>query len=315
MPQTINTNVMSLNSQRNLNMSQNALATSMQRLSSGMRVNSARDDAAGLAVAERMNTQVRGASVAVRNANDGISLLQTVEGALSRVADNMQRMREIAVQSANEGVIGSIDRGFLQQEVTQLQLEIARIVDNSKFNGVLLFDSSFPDPVTFQVGPDSTDTIDISTTSFNMTTLNTYAGADITDPDASRALMDQIDADLAVVNSARASSGAAQSRFEAIVVQLQVYGENTSSARGRIMDADYAVETANAGQCAAADGAAAAAGGGLIARRAAARAPTSTLKFLPETPKRRFRGGATPWPPSNRWASAAAWTSTASSAS
>lgn len=245
MPQTINTNVMSLNSQRNLNMSQNSLATSMQRLSSGMRVNSARDDAAGLAVAERMNTQVRGAAVAVRNANDGISLLQTVEGALSRVADNLQRMREIAVQSANEGVIGTIDRGFLQQEVTQLQLEIARIVDNSKFNGVLLFDSSFPDPVTFQVGPDSTDTIDISTTSFNMTTLNSYAGADITDPDASRNLMDQIDADLAVVNSARASSGAAQSRFEAIVVQLQVYGENTASARGRIMDADYAVETAN----------------------------------------------------------------------
>lgn len=245
MPQTINTNVMSLNSQRNLNMSQNSLATSMQRLSSGVRVNSARDDAAGLAVAERMNTQVRGAQVAVRNANDGISLLQTVEGALSRVADNLQRMREIAVQSANEGVIGTIDRGFLQQEVTQLQLEIARIVDNSKFNGVLLFDSSFPDPVTFQVGPDSTDTIDISTTSFNMTTLNTYAGADITDPDASRNLMDQIDADLAVVNSARASSGAAQSRFEAIVVQLQVYGENTASARGRIMDADYAVETAN----------------------------------------------------------------------
>lgn len=245
MPQTINTNVMSLNSQRNLNMSQNSLATSMQRLSSGLRVNSARDDAAGLAVAERMNTQVRGAAVAVRNANDGISLLQTVEGALSRVADNLQRMREIAVQSANEGVIGSIDRGFLQQEVTQLQLEIARIVDNSKFNGVLLFDSSFPDPVTFQVGPDSTDTIDIATTSFNMTTLNSYAAADITDPDASRNLMDQIDADLAVVNSARASSGAAQSRFEAIVVQLQVYGENTSSARGRIMDADYAVETAN----------------------------------------------------------------------
>jgi flagellin len=245
MPQTINTNVMSLNSQRNLNMSQSTLATSMQRLSSGLRVNSARDDAAGLAVAERMNTQVRGAAVAVRNANDGISLLQTVEGALSRVADNLQRMREIAVQSANEGVIGTIDRGFLQQEVTQLQLEIARIVDNSKFNGVLLFDSSFPDPVTFQVGPDSTDTIDIATTAFNMTSLNSYTAADITDPEASRNLMDQIDADLAVVNSARASSGAAQSRFEAIVVQLQVYGENTSSARGRIMDADYAVETAN----------------------------------------------------------------------
>jgi flagellin len=245
MPQTINTNVSSLNAQRNLNMSQSTLATSMQRLSSGLRVNSARDDAAGLAVAERMNTQVRGASVAVRNANDGISLLQTVEGALSRVADNLQRMREIAVQSANEGVIGAIDRGFLQQEVTQLQLEIARIVDNSKFNGVLLFDSSFPDPVVFQVGPDSTDTIDISTTAFDLTSLNTYAAADITTPAAARTLMNQIDADLGVVNTSRAASGAAQSRFEAIVVQLQVYGENTSSARGRIMDADYAVETAN----------------------------------------------------------------------
>ena len=245
MPQTINTNVSSLNAQRNLNMSQSTLATSMQRLSSGLRVNSARDDAAGLAVAERMNTQVRGAAVAVRNANDGISLLQTVEGALSRVADNLQRMREIAVQSANEGVIGPVDRGFLQQEVTQLQLEIKRIVENSKFNGVLLFDSSFPDPVTFQVGPDSSDTIDISTTAFNMTTLNTFGGADITTAEGSRTLMDQIDTDLSVVNTARASSGAAQSRFEAIVVQLQVYGENTASARGRIMDADYAVETAN----------------------------------------------------------------------
>ncbi len=245
MPQTINTNVSSLNAQRNLNMSQSTLATSMQRLSSGLRVNSARDDAAGLAVAERMNTQVRGAAVAVRNANDGISLLQTVEGALSRVADNLQRMREIAVQSANEGVIGTVDRGFLQQEVTQLQLEIKRIIENSKFNGVLLFDSSFPNPVTFQVGPDSSDTIDISTTAFNMTTLNTFGGADITTAEGSRTLMDQIDTDLSVVNSARASSGAAQSRFEAIVVQLQVYGENTASARGRIMDADYAVETAN----------------------------------------------------------------------
>ena len=245
MPQTINTNVMSLNSQRNLNMSQSTLATSMQRLSSGMRVNGARDDAAGLAVAERMNTQVRGAAVAVRNANDGISMLQTAEGALGRVADNLQRMRELAVQSANEGVISAADRGFLQQEVTQLQLEIARIVENTRFNGVLLFDSSFPDPVTFQVGPDATDTIDIATATFNMTTLNAYNSANVNDPDAARTLMAEIDADLAAVNSARASSGAAQSRFEAIVVQLQVYGENTSAARGRIMDADYAVETAN----------------------------------------------------------------------
>jgi flagellin len=245
MPQTINTNVMSLNAQRNLNTSQATLATSMQRLSSGLRVNSARDDAAGLAVAERMNTQVRGSAVAVRNANDGISLLQTVEGALSRVSENLQRIRELAVQSANGGTMSAEDRGFLQQEATQLQLEIKRIVDSTKFNGVKLLESNFPDPVTFQIGSDPTDTISLDTGSFDMTTLATYTAADISDSAKARTLMSQIDNDLSKVNTTRATSGAAQSRFEAVIVQLQVYSENTAAARGRIMDADYAVETAN----------------------------------------------------------------------
>jgi flagellin len=245
MPQTINTNVSSLNAQRNLNMSQSTLATSMQRLSSGLRVNSARDDAAGLAVAERMSTQVRGAAVAVRNANDGISLLQTAEGALGRVGENLQRIRELAVQAANEGTMGAADRGFLQQEVDQLQAEIKRIVDSTKFNGVKLLDGNLPDPVTFQVGADSSDTITLDTGSFDMTSLATYTGASIATAAGARTLMDQIDSDLGAVNTARASAGAAQSRFEAIIVQLQVYSENTASARGRIMDADYAMETAN----------------------------------------------------------------------
>jgi len=245
MAQTINTNVASLNAQRNLNASQASLNTSMQRLSSGLRVNSARDDAAGLAVAERMNTQIRGANVAMRNANDGISLLQTVEGALGRIGENLQRMRELAVQSAN-GVIGDTDRLYLQDEVTQLHEEIKRLVDTTKFNGVALFDGSFPNPVTFQVGPDSSDTIDVATASFGLKTgLSTYDPALITTAEAASTLIDSIDDDLAVVNSARASSGAVQSRLDSIVMQLQVFAENTSSARGRIMDADYAQETAN----------------------------------------------------------------------
>lgn len=244
MPQTINTNVMSLNAQRNLNTSQSSLATSMERLSSGLRVNSARDDAAGLAVAERMNTAVRGAGVAIRNANDGVSMLQTVEGALGRIGENLQRIRELAVQSAN-GVISDDDRAYLQAEATQLQEEVKRIVDNTRFNGLEVLDGTYPSPVSFQVGPESTDTVNVETSSFVMTGLNVYGDADISTEAAARALIDQIDTDLEGVNTARAASGAVQSRMESIVMQLQIFSENTASARGRIMDTDYAQETAN----------------------------------------------------------------------
>jgi flagellin len=244
MPQTINTNVMSLNAQRNLNTSQSSLATSMERLSSGLRVNSARDDAAGLAVAERMNTAVRGAGVAIRNANDAVSMLQTVEGALGRIGENLQRIRELAVQSAN-GVIGDDDRAYLQAEATQLQEEVKRIVDNTRFNGMEVLDGSYTSPVSFQVGPESTDTVNVETTSFVMTGLNVYGDADISTEAGARALIDQIDTDLEGVNTARAASGAVQSRMESIVMQLQIFSENTASARSRIMDTDYAQETAN----------------------------------------------------------------------
>src|SRR5574343_858389 len=149
MPQTINTNLASLNAQRNLNASQSSLSTSMQRLSSGLRVNSAKDDAAGLAIAERMSTQIRGMNVAIRNANDGISFAQTAEGSLSKIGDKIQRMRELAVQSRN-ATNSEGDRANLQKEFSQLQAEIDRTSKGSKFNGVSMF-SSTATTMDFQV--------------------------------------------------------------------------------------------------------------------------------------------------------------------
>ncbi|MGC3983324.1 MAG: flagellin [Pseudorhodoferax sp.] len=159
MASTINTNVISLNAQRNLSASQGSLATSMQRLSSGLRVNSAKDDAAGLAIAERMNTQVRGNTVAARNANDGISLAQTAEGALGKVGDMLQRMRELAVQSSN-ATNSTADRKALQAEVKQLTDEIDRVAKQTNFNGTKILDGSFSGAV-FQVGANSGDNITV----------------------------------------------------------------------------------------------------------------------------------------------------------
>ena len=160
MPQIVNTNIMSLNAQRNLNSSQNALATSVQRLSSGMRINSAKDDAAGLAISERMSSQVRGLNQAVRNANDGISLAQTAEGALAEVSNNLQRIRELAVQSANATNSAS-DRAALDAEAQQLVSEIERVANQTAFNGTSLLDGSFAN-AAFQVGANVNETITVS---------------------------------------------------------------------------------------------------------------------------------------------------------
>lgn len=174
MAQVINTNIMSLNSQRNLNASQNALATAMQRLSSGLRINSAKDDAAGLAISERFTTQIRGLNQAVRNSNDGISLSQTAEGALSSVANNLQRIRELAVQSAN-ATNSANDRAALDQEVQQLKQEIDRVARQTSFNGLKILDGSFGDAV-FQVGPNAGDTISIDlSTSMRLNDLGAIA--------------------------------------------------------------------------------------------------------------------------------------------
>jgi flagellin len=367
MPQTINTNINSLTAQRNLNASQASLATSIQRLSSGLRVNSAKDDAAGLAIAERLNTQIRGLNVASRNANDGISLAQVAEGALGKVGDSLQRIRELAVQSAN-ATNSATDRAALQAEVAQLSDEVNRVAKQTSFNGTKLLDGSFT-AATFQIGANSGEAITIAALT-NVTTDGlsnvTYGAADVADisaagvttltsvaagalaisvggteyklsglgvarspeerlgqvaeainrrtsdtgvtaylskeADGDYALafrsstldsagaaasvtfggftvaetgigdtsatvastnvagfstlsvastedawlaIKQVDDALDQVNSARATLGAVQSRFETAVSNIAIQSENTSAARGRIVDADFATETAN----------------------------------------------------------------------
>ncbi|MEQ1517759.1 MAG: flagellin [Usitatibacteraceae bacterium] len=352
----INTNVASLNAQRNLMASQSSLQTSIQRLSSGLRVNSAKDDAAGLSIADRMNTQVRGLTVAARNASDGISLSQTAEGALGKVGDMLQRMRELAVQSSNATNTQS-DRNSLDSEVTQLKAEINRVATQTSFNGVKLLDGSFSG-ANFQVGANAGETIsvasitnaqtaqlggtvNIATTSaaasgisgfataivagdvlingvdiapagisaagsaleragqmvnaINLVSgqtnvgasydaatgqitlrsstgaiattgaLNdaTVAGFDNTTGTAAAAAttgitglnvqsysnsqlaLTQIDAALSQVNTARGNLGAIQGRFENAIDSINVTSENVTTARGRIVDADFAKESAN----------------------------------------------------------------------
>lgn len=354
MAATINTNVQSLNAQRNLSTSQNSLSTSMQRLSSGLRINSAKDDAAGLAISERMSTQVRGLNQASRNANDGISLAQTAEGALSAIGNNLQRIRELAVQSRN-ATNSSDDRAALQKEVSQLKGEIGRVANQTAFNGIKLLDGSFTSQA-FQVGANQGQTINIAAiANANIDKLGTwttpssasvtgvaataftainagdltinginigavaaggaaaaqganvaaainamsvetgvtatadgsgkvtlssssaitvaFAGASATTDTtglaaattavtagtaqtgflnldistttgADNAIL-AMDAALNTVNSARADLGAIQNRFEAVVSNLAVNSENLSASRSRIMDADFAQETAN----------------------------------------------------------------------
>ncbi len=241
---TINTNSVSLNAQRNLTMSQGTLATSMQRLSSGLRVNSARDDAAGLAIADRMSAQVRGNSVGIRNANDAISLSQTAEGAIGKVGDMLQRMRELAVQSAN-ATNGADDRSNLDAEFQQLGEEITRTLTNTRFNGLNILGAD-AGAQTFQVGADSGDTVDVTTSDLSGdATVTAVTAGDLTSAANATTAMDNIDAALTTINSERALYGAVQNRFEAIISTLQITTENESAARGRIMDADFATETAN----------------------------------------------------------------------
>ena len=254
---SVNTNVVSLNAQRNLSMSQTSLATSMQRLSSGLRVNSAKDDAAGLSIAERMNAQIKGMNVAVRNAHDGISLAQTAEGALSNVGDALQRMRELAVQARNSTNSNS-DKDSLDKEFGELAKEIQRVLGGTTFNGKTMLGAQ-AGSLTFQVGANTTsnDTIDITTT--NLTTLGTIttvAGTDNTgagrakiDSTATTAalatVINDLDTAIGRVSAERATLGASQNRFSSVISNLQSSVENQSASRSRIVDADFAMETAN----------------------------------------------------------------------
>jgi flagellin len=348
MPQVINTNIASLNAQRNLNTSQSAVALSLQRLSSGLRINSARDDAAGLAISERLSAQIRGLNQAARNANDGISLAQTAEGALGEIGNNLQRIRELAVQARN-ATLSASDRAALQTEAAALRDEIQRVASTTAFNGVKLLDGTFTN-MAFQVGANVSETITVASitnaqvaqlgtstiaqvtgaaaTAFgaitagdlqintvsvgaiaadtnaanraasiaaainavsgqtdvyatllsttqvtltnssggnivialsgtadtantgltaattNATTSTGFAALDISSIAGADTAMRQMDAALNAVNTARASLGAVQNRFSSTVANLQTTAENLSASRSRILDTDFAAETA-----------------------------------------------------------------------
>jgi flagellin len=225
------------------------MRTSIERLSSGLRINSAKDDAAGLGIGVRMDAQARGMNVAVRNANDGISLAQTAEGALGKVTDMLQRMRELAVQSSN-ATNTSVDRDSLNNEFTQLTAEITRTLAATKFNGTAIIGSGAGSQ-TFQVGANNATSDQLTVTTTDMSsnaaiTSVTGTASVISGTSGSSALtaISNIDSALSTVNSERTKYGGMQNRFEAIIGNLQIASENQAAARSRIMDADFAQETA-----------------------------------------------------------------------
>jgi flagellin len=249
MAQVINTNLASLNAQRNLSGTQTQLQTAIQRLSSGLRVNSAKDDAAGLAIANRMDAQARGMNVAIRNANDGISLAQVAEGALGKVTDMLQRMRELAVQAANSSNT-TTDRTSLNAEFRQLADEVDRTLLSTRFNGSAILAAS-AGSLQFQIGANNATTDQITITTSNMATATTITAVtgtagviSGTTGTAAASMIATIDSALDTLNSERATYGAVQNRFEAVIANLSIASENQTAARSRIMDADFAKETA-----------------------------------------------------------------------
>ena len=218
---TVNTNIASLNTQRNLNTSSNALNTSLQRLSTGSRINSAKDDAAGLQISNRLTSQINGLNVAARNANDGISMAQVAEGALQQSTNILQRMRELSLQSAN-GSNSAEDRASLQLEVVQLQEELTRISDTTSFGTQKLLDGSLAAPVNFQVGANANETISIDfTTDFDATGLGVNA-IDISTEAGAQAAVAAIDTGLQTIDDNRSAFGAVQNRFESMINNLAV---------------------------------------------------------------------------------------------
>lgn len=244
----INTNIASLNAQRNLSKTNAGLETAMQRLSSGLRVNSAKDDAAGLAIADRMTSQIRGMTVAVRNANDGISMAQTAEAALGQMTEMLQRMRDLAVQSANDGAVSADDKLKLQDEFGELQAELQRTIENTSFNGKQILAGCLSNAL-FQVGWSTASHNQISIQVPDMTNaaglVSAINSVAITGSNGSVGYaINAIDTAIQTIDASRSKLGAAQNRFTYTIANLQSSIENNSAARSRIMDADFASETA-----------------------------------------------------------------------
>lgn len=238
---SVNTNVMSINSQRNLSNSTNDLSTSFQRLSSGLRINSAADDAAGMQISTRLQAQTNGLDQAARNANDGISVAQTAEGALDETTNMLQRMRVLSIQSAN-GSNSASDRAALNKEFTELKSEIDRIADDTTFGGEKLLAGTYT--ADYQVGADANQTIGLSIATSMGTSGLTVDTISITTASDAQAAITAIDDALSTVNGVRADLGAKQNRFSSTIRNLENVSENVSASKSRIMDADFAAESA-----------------------------------------------------------------------
>ncbi|WP_341523207.1 flagellin domain-containing protein [Pseudomonas sp. G.S.17] len=249
----VNTNVASLSVQKNLGKASDALATSMTRLSSGLKINSAKDDAAGLQIATRISSQIRGQTVAIKNANDGISMAQTAEGALQESTNILQRMRELAVQARN-GTNGTADQTATNAEFAQMSDELTRIAASTNLNGKNLLDGS-AGTMTLQVGSNTgtANQIDLTLSSkFDAASMSVDSGTlALTGADsaATASAIDNaitaIDAALATINATRANLGASQNRLTSTISNLQNVNENATAALGRVQDTDFAAETAN----------------------------------------------------------------------
>ena len=254
MPQVINTNMMSLNSQRALNLSQNSMQTSLERLSSGLRINRAKDDAAGLAISERIGAQVRGLEQANRNGLDGISLMQTAEGALDEIGNMLQRMRELAVQSLN-GTVSDKDKASLNDEYQELKTEIGRVLSSTEFNGVNLLGNE--DSINLQIGFRAGASYQLTVSLFNMWSRNlsngglasllsaTPASGIGSGTGSAATILGRLDTAIDNITQKRADFGAKQNRIESTLRNNANVIENQSAARSRIRDADFARETAN----------------------------------------------------------------------
>lgn len=260
MGSVINTNMASIVAQRSLKKNDDALSTSMQRLSTGLRINSSKDDAAGLAIATRMDAQIKGSNVAIRNANDGVSMAQLAEGSIGEITNTLQRMRELTVQAANTGAVSSSDRQKMQDEFKQMGLEIKRTIDNTSFNGLKVL-AGGASGKNFQVGAngDSTNQISITVSNFagmDATTANKFStlfggatglsiGSAVSTAANFSTVLQTIDGALEKINNSRAKLGALQNRFSSAISNLQQTVENTSAAKSRLMDTDFATETSN----------------------------------------------------------------------
>ena len=245
MPLSINTNIASLTAQRSFMTSNSALETAFERLSTGKRVNSAVDDAAGLAIGKNLESRVSGLNQAIRNTNDGISMVQIAEGAMDEATTILQRMRDLAVQAANDS-LGTAERLYLETETDKLITSLENAFDQADFNGIDLIDTDGAVSLTFQVGADNGDTLAVSIDSLSGAALTVEAGdIDLSSAALASAAISKIDTALSTVYSDRATVGAIQAQMESTVRNLANVAENTAAATGRIMDTDYAAETAN----------------------------------------------------------------------